>query len=66
MNTTMKALNLNEMGKVSGGGFYDIMSDVLLCTLGGPVGQMLVIIDHMTDNDGEKSAAETGRRSPRT
>ena len=66
MNTTAKALNLDELEKVTGGAYFGIMADVLLCTLGGPVGQILCIVDHITDTDGEKSPAETGRRRPRS
>ena len=66
MNTTAKVLNLDELEKVTGGGYYDIMRDVLLCTLGGPVGQIICIVDRITDTDGEKVPAETGRRRPRS
>ena len=50
---TMNALNLDEMEKVSGGDYYDTMSDILLCTLGGPFGQIWVIADHMTKKNGK-------------
>lgn len=66
MNTTAKALNLDEMEKVAGGAYFSITDDILLCTLGGPVGQIICIVDRLTDTDGEKTAAETGRRRPRS
>ena len=65
MNTTMKALKLNEMEKVSGGDCYDIMGEILLCTLGGPVGQIIVAVDHLTGAASEKTT-EAGRRTPRS
>ena len=66
MNTTAKALNLDEMEKVTGGAYFGIMEDVLLCTLGGPVGQIICIVDRLTDTDGEKTPAESGRRRSRS
>ena len=66
MNTTAKALNLDEMEKVTGGAYFSITDDILLCTLGGPVGQILCIVDRLTDTDGEKTPAETGRRRSRS
>ena len=66
MNTTAKALNLDEMEKVAGGAYFSITDDILLCTLGGPVGQIICIVDRLTDTDGEKTPAETGRRRSRS
>ena len=65
MNTTAKALNLDELENVTGGAYFGVMADVLLCTLGGPVGQIICIVDRLTDTDGEKTPAEAGRRRPR-
>ena len=66
MNTTAKALNLDELENVTGGAYFGVMADVLLCTLGGPVGQIICIVDRLTDTDGEKTPAESGRRRPRS
>ena len=65
MNTTAKALNLDELENVTGGAYFGVMDDILLCTLGGPVGQIICIVDRLTDTDGEKKPAEAGRRRSR-
>ena len=66
MKTTAKALNLDELENVTGGAYFGIMEELLRCTLGGPVGQIICIVDRITDTDGEKVPAETGRRRPRS
>ena len=66
MELNTMELSMDELAMVNGG--YesdnpdDLVTTVLLCTLGGPFGQVYVLADYIALKLGERAAEESNKR----